>query len=256
MNAEYAMTSSAPGQVGPGAAQRAFTLIEVLLAVAIFSIVLVAIHMVFYGAVQLRNKTTEAIEQQIPLQQALTIIKRDLANVVMPGGTFFGDLQTSASTSTTATNLLNSMSPVPDAVPGQSGPAFFTASAVVQDSLPWGDVQRVSYYLAPSTNNTPGKVLIRSITHNLLPPTSQQPELQPLLNGLQSMTFSFYDGTQWRDYWDSTIETNKLPQGFRVQLQLLPDPRERVQRPPIELVVPVMLQAPTNQTSQTSGGAQ
>ena len=48
--------------VCPGAASsregrglRAFTLIEVLLAVTIFAIVLTAIHMVFYGAIRLRE---------------------------------------------------------------------------------------------------------------------------------------------------------------------------------------------------------
>jgi prepilin-type N-terminal cleavage/methylation domain-containing protein len=37
-------------------------LLELLIAVAIFSIVLAAINAVFYGALRLRNKTTEAIQ--------------------------------------------------------------------------------------------------------------------------------------------------------------------------------------------------
>src|SRR6185436_9077843 len=61
--------------------QRAFTLLELLLAVLVFSIVLGAIHVVFFSAFKLRNKTADAIERSLPLQQTLVIIKRDLANL-------------------------------------------------------------------------------------------------------------------------------------------------------------------------------
>ena len=226
----------------------AFTLIEILLAVAIFSIVLLAIHMVFYGALQLRNKTTESLQDGLPLQQTLAILKRDLANIVMPGGTLFGEFQTMTLMGDTSTNALNSVNPANDSVPGQSSLAFFTASAILGDDAPWGDVQRVSYYLAPPADNTPGKDLFRSVTRNLLPTFQEQTEDQWLMSGLESMTFSFYDGLQWREYWDSTIETNKLPQGIKVALQMVADSgnTEPMQPLPIELVVPIVLLAGTN----------
>jgi type II secretion system protein J len=234
---------------------RAFTLIEVLLAVAIFAIVLVAIHMVFYGAVQLRNKTADALQQALPLQQTLTILKRDLENIVLPGGTLFGELQTST-LGTTATNALASLNPVNDSVVGQSSPAFFTASGVLQDDLPWGAVQRVSYYLTAPTNNTPGKDLVRSVTRDLLPSVTEQPELQHLMTGVQSIAFSYYDGLQWREYWDSTVETNKLPQGIKVELQMAGTGSDRSPRTPVQLVVPIVLQAGTNQVAQSSQDGQ
>lgn len=249
------------GESGPslllpasGWSAHAFTLIEVLLAVSIFAIVLVAIHSVFYGALRLRNKTTEALEQALPLQHTLTIIKRDLANIVLPGGTLFGELQT-AQTINSSTNSLSLLSPVQDAVPGQSSPAFFTATGILQDSFPWGEVERVSYFLAPPTNNTPGKDLIRSVTRNLLPVLQEEVENQWLMSGLDSMLFYFYDGIQWREDWDSTVEVGKLPRGIKVELQLAQDETERVRRAPIELVIPVMLQAGTNSAAQSSGGA-
>src|SRR5437899_9614128 len=66
--------------------RRAFTLLELLLAVLVFSIVLTAIHVVFFSALKLRARTTEAIERALPLQQTVAIIKRDLENIVPPGG--------------------------------------------------------------------------------------------------------------------------------------------------------------------------
>src|SRR4051794_21731005 len=70
-----------------------FTLLELLLAVAIFGIVLAAINTVFFSAMRLRNKTVAAIQEALPLQQTLTLIKHDLQGLVVPG-TIAGALQT------------------------------------------------------------------------------------------------------------------------------------------------------------------
>src|SRR5437773_1738077 len=56
----------------------AFTLMEVLLAVAVFSIVLVAINTVFYSGLRLRAGTVAALDQSVPVEQALNILRRDL----------------------------------------------------------------------------------------------------------------------------------------------------------------------------------
>jgi type II secretion system protein J len=233
---------------------RAFTLIEVMLAVVIFAIVLSAIHMLFHGALQLRNKTTEAIEKALPVQQTIAIIQRDLANITMPGGTMLGELQTSQLGS--GTNTVDVLNPVNDTLPGQSTPAFYTASGMIDDNGPWADVERVSYALLPSTNGLPGKDLVRRVTRNLLPVLSEQPDMQYLMNGVDTITVLFYDGLQWREYWDSTTETNKLPYGIKIQLQLTHDNSDRTYHAPIEIVAPVILRAGTNEVAQTTGGTE
>src|SRR5947208_8795431 len=85
--------------------QGAFTLLELLLAVLVFSIVLAAIHTVFFSALRLRNKTSDAIERSLPLQQTIAIIKRDLANLVPPGGTLSGQLQSTPTTATAGSTM-------------------------------------------------------------------------------------------------------------------------------------------------------
>src|SRR5437870_12733619 len=67
---------------------RAFTLIEVMIAMAVFAIVLAAINGIFWGALRLRNKTVESIDAALPKERALAIIRSDLANIVPPGGKF------------------------------------------------------------------------------------------------------------------------------------------------------------------------
>src|SRR5258706_2956762 len=71
-----------------------FTLLEVLIATVAFAIVLAAINAVFYGALRLRNQTVGTLDEAATLQHALAMIYRDLANVVVPGGTLSGTLQT------------------------------------------------------------------------------------------------------------------------------------------------------------------
>ncbi len=74
----------------PASSIRAFTLIEMLLAVAICAIVLVAINGVFATAVRLRDKTSDVVEESLPANRALEIMVRDLKGTVGPGGTWPG----------------------------------------------------------------------------------------------------------------------------------------------------------------------
>ena len=49
--------------------QRAFTLLELLIAVVAFAIVLAAINGVFYSALKLRNRSAASLEKSLPLTQ-------------------------------------------------------------------------------------------------------------------------------------------------------------------------------------------
>ena len=75
---------------------KAFTLIEMLLAVAICAIVLVAINGVFATAVRLRDKTSEAVEEALPANRAMDMMVRDLKGTVGPGGLLAGDFKCGA----------------------------------------------------------------------------------------------------------------------------------------------------------------
>ncbi len=215
-------------------------MIEVLIAVAIFAIVLAAINTVFYSALRLRNRSAAAFDEALPVQQAVAIIKRDLANLVVPGGTLSGALQT-----TTITN----------AVAGQTSPDFYTSAGLMDNIVPWGDIERVSYLLVDSTNRAPGMDLYRAVTRNLLSQTQDLPVQQRLMGGVQGIVFYFYDGNQWLDSWDSVAQTN-LPLAIKVQIQPAAPGNMPALSPsaPIELVVPV--DAQTAQTQLASGGQQ
>ena len=72
---------------------RAFTLIEMILAVGVSAIVLVAINAVLFSGLHLREVTQAAVDEATPVDQALTILRRDLQCAVPPepNGILTGD---------------------------------------------------------------------------------------------------------------------------------------------------------------------
>ena len=217
-------------------ASGGFTLVEILIAVSIMAILLVAINGAFFGALRLRQRTMDSLETSLPVEEALQTMQRDLANLVAStNGTFFGPLRSINQTNT---------------LPGQIGPDFYTSGGELDGMVPFGNVEKIDYLLTAPTNGMggPGQDLVRAITRNLLP-ISQQPlpeEKQTLLSGVQSVTFLYYDGTQWDAAWDTTQQTN-LPLAIKVQIQMAAHSAGALTlNPPLELVVPVDVLLSTN----------
>jgi type II secretion system protein J len=220
---------------------RAFTLIELILAVGIAAIVLVAINAVFFGALHLRETTTNAVDEATPVEQAFATIRRDLQCAVTPNPnavmSLSGDFKTgNVSTLGLADNVNAEM---------------FTATGALSSDAdtPWGDIQRVTYGLKKSaTRDAAGKDLIRTVTRNLLSGTTPEAEEQWMLGGVESVQFQCFDGAQWFDDWDttstSTINTN-LPAAVRVRIQMAAK-NGGAPLPPIEMLVPIDSQSRTN----------
>src|SRR5882672_4847318 len=142
--------------------RRAFTLIEIMLAVAIFAIVLAAINGVFYGAMRLRTKTTAAVEESLPVEQVVAMIKRDLQGLAAPGGTLSGSLKSGVAGSGTMDQQ-------------GAGTDIYTSTGVVDGTSPWANMQKVCYTLRQSTTrNGAGRDLVRLVTRNLLPTAQEE----------------------------------------------------------------------------------
>jgi type II secretion system protein J len=221
----------------------AFTLLELLLAVAIFGIVLAAINTVFFGAMRLRNKTIAVIEESLPLQQTLALMKRDLQGLMVPG-TLAGPLQTAQASGMTSQQQ-------------QAGTVFFTCTGAMDDVVPFGDVQKVTYSLKAGDNRSTGRDLVRVVNRNVLG-TQEQLLEQWLMGGVENLQFLYYDGNAWKDSWDSTTadtvtgNTNMLPKAVKVQIQLAANYGD-ARKPPAEMIVPILVEGRTNQVQSTGG---
>lgn len=218
-----------------------FTLIEIILAIGIAAIVLVTVNAVFFAAIRLRDATQNLVDNATPVDQAVTFMRRDFQCIVTPtngtskvmsGGFRVGSISSSANGQPVAVEML-------------------TASGEMNDSKPWGDIQRVTYELRdPANGNAQGKDLVRSVTRNLLAISTPDVQDQWMMGGVQNITVSCYDGSQWWNSWDTTGLTSantNLPTAVRVDIQPVGN-----QMSPIEIIVPIDSQSRTNMTITTS----
>lgn len=216
-----------PNQTSQPQNERAigFTLIELILAVGIFAIVMVAINTAFFAALRLRQRSAESLEQALPLDHALTVLRRDLLNAVPPGGVLSGDFRSGnggASGGGSSSKSANSSASRGLGTAQYGGLDFFTTTGTMSDGVPWGDIQEVNYQLQDPADrlHTYGRDLVRTVTRNLLATSSQAADVQRLTGNIEDLAFSYYDGSQWRDYWDSTTGDTNLPQAVRVSIRV------------------------------------
>ena len=224
-------------------ASRAFTLIELMMAVMIFGIVLAAINTVFYGAMRLRGRVTEAVDDAQLLNQATAFLRRDLQGTMPLGGVM------------TPSFKIGLVSTVVGA-PQSQGIEFYSSSGVITDTAPWGDVQKVVYLLREPLDRSRalGKDLVRSISRNLLATATEEPYEQRLMGDVQTLEFLGFNGTDWRSVWDTTMTDTNLPTAIRVRIQLASNLSSDLRnQQPVEMLVPLVMQAVT---TQTTGGTQ
>jgi hypothetical protein len=196
---------------------------------------------VFATAVRLRDKTSEAVEQALPINRAMELMVRDLKGAVGPGGVLAGDFRCGAQAMGATMGLSGEA--------GNAGLDFFTSTGALSEKAPWGDIQEVFYELkAPTERNQGGMDLVRCINRNLLATTTATPEIQSLLSNVQTLQFDCYDGSQWRDTWDTSAGDTNLPVAVRIRIQLAAKQGETTaNQQPLEMLVPLISQTRTNQ---------
>jgi len=224
--------------------QNGFTLIEMILAVGVAAIVLITINAVLFTALRLRGATEDVVDATAPLDQTLTFLRRDLQCVVTPTNGTSKFLSGSF-------KLGNVNSP---GVSGDVGIEMYTATGALSSSMPWGDIQRVTYELKTGTAGGAGQDLYRTVTRNLLAATTPQVDDQFLMGGVASIKFSGYDGASWNPTWDTSSATavnTNLPLAIKVEIQM--SGINNATADPVTLVVPIDSVARTNMVLTTTG---
>ena len=217
---------------------HAFTLIEMVLAIGVAAMVLIAVNTALFASLRLRDATANAVDAATPLDQAVTFIRRDLQCVVTPtNGT-----SKVLSGSFRAGNVSSPGVPEPVAI------EMFTATGALSANAQWAEIQRVTYELKqPTDRNAVGRDLVRSVVRNLLTMTTPDVQDQLMLSGVQDIKFTCFDGAQWQETWDTTGVTStytNLPLAVRVDIQMARN--NSVNAQPIEMVVPIDAKTRTN----------
>jgi type II secretion system protein J len=225
---------------------HAFTLIEMVLAIGVAAMVLIAVNTALFASLRLREATAAAVDAATPVDQAVPFLRRDLQCVVTPtNGTskvLSGDFKVGNVTS--------------PGVPESVAIEMFTATGALSANAPWADIQRVTYELKqPTDRNAVGRDLYRSVVRNLLTMTTPDVQDQLMLSGVQNIKFTCFDGAQWQETWDTTGVTStytNLPLAVRVDIQMAGNNAASAQ--PIEMIVPIDAQTRTNTVLTATGG--
>ncbi len=217
--------SFVPPFLSPRNRPRGFTLIEVSLALAASAVLLSAVYGVFSKAIHLRDDATERTRQSRARTRAAAILRSDLQNARISGGTLAAVLQGSRDAQ------------------GSQFPGTLTLTTTTgrpgQDT-PGGDLQEVHYFVADANGQSDAGVLVRTTQLNLLAPVTEEPPQEILIDGVTALEPAFFDGQTWTERWDYTPDNPALPQALRVTI------RRSNGAAPLEITVPW-----TTQTSAT-----
>ncbi len=199
--------------------RRAFTLIEIMMALAGGAVILAAIYGIFTRAVRLRDDGMARTREVRVRAHAASVLRNDLRNALVSGGRLAASLTGS--------------------VTGRSGgfPGYlkFTTTTTPDDGdVLAADVQQVEYYVVTDSAAEDGKsgLLMRAVDRDLLAAVRGAPAEEPLLAGVKSMEVSFYDGGSWQQAWEVTEEDQTLPEAVKVRILTTANPM------PLEVLVP------------------
>jgi prepilin-type N-terminal cleavage/methylation domain-containing protein len=186
----------------------AFTLIELLAAVALIGLVGMTMFATLRIAVRARASTEAAVEPGRTADIAFETIRLDLENAQPPRGVLAG--------TTTAGNYLDDRGRDADTI------LFFTTAPGAQHVSADGEVRRVEYLVLSPDGPQGDHLLVRRVIHNLLSPYEPPADDEVLLRGIGGFNLRFYDPTTatWVDQWDSTQYDNNLPSVVEVSIDL------------------------------------
>lgn len=172
-----------------------FTLIEVLLALALSALLLTTVYWTYFSINRSIDAATEGHEAMETGRILIELLKRDIRGMIP------GKLPLVA---------------INEEVDGQKATAinFATTAHLGSDTH---RLTRVGYALVQDQDG--GKVLIRKQTRNLRDEVVEFEMTSELSRIVNTFALDFYDGTDWVDNWDSKAK-GVLPKQVRITLDI------------------------------------
>ena len=225
----------------PPALRRAFTLIELVLALALTVSVAAILSGAMFTVFHAKNSINEALDQSRAGGNGADILPQELANCLPPTPSTTTTIRVSLTSAGTTGSLIGPFEGLSDSVD------FFTSGPEPKADLQ-PDVREVQYELL--TDPDGGQMLVRHVFTNPLATVTTQPPDVIVCHNVLSFALSYYDGTNWNDTWDSTQKSNALPLAVQITLELTPRHPNELTRLDTRMVPVICAVA----TSSTTGG--
>ena len=180
--------------------QQGFTLLEMLIAIAIFAALSLAAYQVLQGVLTSDELAKREEAQLTSLQRAFMLLESDISQMVARSGRIDGE----------SNQLL-----LAAALYGQEsddwGMAFMRGGWLNPDAmLPRSQLQRVGWRLKDNT--------LERLTFLYPDPViGAKPRIQAVLTGVSGFRLFFFNKDEWQDKWP---DRNVLPYGLAVELEV------------------------------------
>jgi type II secretion system protein J len=191
----------------PSSAASGFTLIEIMTAVTIMAIMATVAFTIVFGSVKRSRYIDRKVELSTEAAAIVNLISEDLRGAFVRKGVvpyFTGTSRYRAEDPTDGLSLLT------------------TAALPVNPEIPAGGVGEVEYSVVEDENL--GLILFRREEIPARSPYDEGGEDIEITNRLRSLDFTFSDGEDWFEKWDTESDdehaAGKLPKQVRIVLVL------------------------------------
>jgi type II secretion system protein J len=184
---------------------RAFTLIELLIAMTMMSIIAVSLYTSMSIGFKARERAERVVEKGRAAEIAIELIKGMVGSALIPNGVLAGEFK--------GTNETDEKGYEADTL------SFYTAAYTPEEGELACDIEKIEIG-TDVRENTSERIIYRKTTTNLLSSKTLDPAEEVLCGGVRSLTLQYYNGTDWVDSWDSTENSNALPKAVEVTIVL------------------------------------
>ncbi len=178
---------------------RGFTLLELIIAIAIFSVVSLAGFTIFDTVLRGDETSKVRSERQNELQRAFLLIERDLLQISKRTLRIEGESPKDNFLMSSDENFLADEQAIAFVRGGWTNPGL---------ALPRGDLQSVAYRLVDNT--------LERLHYNFVDAVvGQEPKVRQLITLVDSLAFEFYDGKKWLKKWSGKT----LPLAIAIEVE-------------------------------------
>lgn len=177
---------------------KGFTLLEVLIAIAIFSVISLSSFTIFDSVIKGDESSQLRSERHNELQRAFLIIERDLTQIARRSIRINGEAP-----------LGQFLQSAADVVDGEQAIGFvrhgWTNPGLL---LPRSDMQAVAYQLNDET--------LQRLHLNFVDAVGgEEPKVRPLITKVKSIAFDYFDGKKWQESWTG----DDLPLAIAIEIE-------------------------------------
>jgi general secretion pathway protein J len=184
-----------------GLTRRGFTLLEMLVALAIIAVLAGALYASLRTGLQAQQRAEASVAPARTAMLALEMVGVSLESAPPPtgvlAGAFIGEDETEE---------------------GGDVVSFFAAGGAAAAER--AGIRKIEIALRADERETGRKMLVRRVTANLLAPKTPEPAEEVLCRDVLGLNLRYFDGTDWVDSWDSTTRDNTLPFAVEATLRI------------------------------------